>query len=80
MDKEAQPPTKDKPFEDSLTIRDVVSQAKDTKSKSKAEGARSEATYPEKNPLKDKAYNYRCRIFLCYFAVIFHFCGFCHRL
>ena len=25
MDKEAQPPTKDKPFEDSLSIRDVVS-------------------------------------------------------
>ena len=25
VDKEAQPPTKDKPFEDSLTIRDVVS-------------------------------------------------------
>ena len=55
MDKEAQPPTKDKPSEDSLAIRDVVSQAKDTKSKSKAEGARSEATDPEKNPLKDKA-------------------------
>ena len=55
MDKEAQPPTKDKPFEDSLTIRDVVSQAKDVESKSKTDGAHSEAADPKKDLLKDKA-------------------------
>ena len=55
VDKEAQPPTKDKPFEDSLTIKDVVSQAKNAESKSKAEGAHSEATDPKKDLLKDKA-------------------------
>ena len=43
VDKEAKPPAKDKPSEDSLTIRDVVSQAKDAEYKSKAEGAYSEA-------------------------------------
>ena len=52
--KEAQPPMKDKPSEDSLTIRDVVSQAKDTESKSKADGAHSEATDPKKYPFNDK--------------------------
>ena len=55
MDREAQPPTKDKPSEDSLRIRDVVSQAKDTESKSKTEGAYSKAVDPKKDPLKDKA-------------------------
>ena len=80
VDKEAQPPTKDKPSEDSLTIRDVVSQAKDAESKSKAEGAHSEAANPKKDPLKDKAQNSRCRIFFCYSVFVFHFCGFCHCL
>ena len=51
MGKEAQPPMKDKPSEDSLTIRDVVSQAKDSKSKSKANGVHSKATDPKKDPL-----------------------------
>ena len=55
MDKEAQPPTKDKPFEDSLTIRGVVSQAKVVESKSKADGAHFEVADPKKDPLKDKA-------------------------
>ena len=55
VDKEAQPPTKDKPSDDSLTIRDVVSQAKDVESKSKADGAHFEVTDPKKDPLKDKA-------------------------
>ena len=55
VDKEAQPPTKDKPSEGSLTIKDVVLQAKDAESKSKADGAHSEAADPKKNPLKDKA-------------------------
>ena len=35
VDEEAQPPTKDKSSEDTLTIRDVVSRAKDAESKSK---------------------------------------------
>ena len=55
MGKEAQPPMKDKPSEDSLTIRDVVSQAKDVESKSKADGVHSKATDPKKDPFKDKA-------------------------
>ena len=55
VDKVAQPPTKDKPSEDSLTIRDVVSQAKDAESKSKANGVHSEVVDPKKDPLKDKA-------------------------
>ena len=55
MDKEAQPPEKDKPSKDSLTIRDVVSQAKEAESKSKAKGACSEAADLEKNAAKDKA-------------------------
>ena len=55
MDKEAQPPTKDKPSEDSLTIRNVISQAKDTESKSKDEGAHPETANPMKGPPKDKA-------------------------
>ena len=55
MDREAQPPTKDKPSEDFLTIRDVDSQAKDAEFKSKAEGAHSEAADSKKDPPKDKA-------------------------
>ena len=46
---------KDKPSEDSLTIRDVVSQAKDVESKSKVDDVHSKATDPKKDPLKDKA-------------------------
>ena len=45
---------KDKPSKDLLTIRDVVSQAKDTESKSKANGAHSEATDPKKIPSKTR--------------------------
>ena len=55
MGKEAQPPMKDKPSKDSLTIRDVVSQAKDAESKSKSDGVHSKAVDPKKDPLKDKA-------------------------
>ena len=51
MGKEAQPPMKDKPFEDSLIIRDVVSQAKDLESKSKADGVHSKVADPKKDPL-----------------------------
>ena len=46
---------KDKPFKDSLTIRDVVSQAKDAEFKSKAGNVHSKAADPKKDPLKDKA-------------------------
>ena len=55
VDKEAQPPAKDKPSEDSFTIRDVILQAKDAESKSKAKGAHFEAADPKKDPPKDKA-------------------------
>ena len=55
VDKEAQPPIKDKPSKDSLTIRDVVSQAKDVEFKSKAKGAHSKVADYKKNPPKDKA-------------------------
>ena len=55
VDREAQPPTKDKPSEDSLMIRDVDSQAKDAEFKSKAEGATSKAVDSKKDPPKDKA-------------------------
>jgi len=44
--KEAQPPVKPNPSEDALTIRDVVSQAKDADAKSKAGDVHSEATDP----------------------------------
>ena len=46
---------KDNPSEDSLTIKDVVSWAKDAKSKSKANGAHFKAVDPKKDSLKDKA-------------------------
>ena len=55
VSKEALPPIMDKPSEDSLTIKDVVSQAKDAESKHKANGVHSEAADPEKDPSKDKA-------------------------
>ena len=54
VDKEAQQPAKDKPSEDSLTIRDVVSQAKEAESKSKTEGVCFEVADLEKNTAKDK--------------------------
>ena len=55
VDNEAQSPMKDKPSKDSLTIRDVVSQARDVESKSKADGTHFEVANPKKDPLKDKA-------------------------
>ena len=55
MDEEAQPPAKDKSSEDTLTIRDVVLQAKDVKSKSKAGDDCPENDDPVKGPIKDKA-------------------------
>ena len=54
VDGQAQQPAKDKPSEDSLTIKDVISQAKEAELKSKTEGACSEAADPEKNAAKDK--------------------------
>ena len=51
---QAQQLAKEKPSEDSFMIRDVVSQAKEAKSKSQTEGACSEAVDPEKNAAKDK--------------------------
>ena len=70
-DKEAQQPAKDKPSEDSLTIRDVVSQAKEAESKSRTEGACSEAANSGKDAAKDKVKISRCRIFFHYFIVVF---------
>ena len=55
MDKKAQPPIKDKPSENTLRIRDVISRAKGAESKSKAEGDHPETADPAKSPLKDKA-------------------------
>ena len=48
--KEAQPSVKAKHSEDTLTIRDVVSQAKDAKLKSKAGDSQSEKADPKKDP------------------------------
>ena len=55
MDAKAQPPAKDKSSEDALTIRDVVSRAKDAKSKSKVGDDRLETNDLVKSPIKDKA-------------------------
>ena len=55
MGKEAQPPMMDKPFRDSLTIRDVVSQAKDAEVKSKADDVHSKAADPKEDLQQDKA-------------------------
>ena len=55
VDKKAQPPIKDKPSENTLRIRDVISRAKGAESKSKAEGDHPETADPAKSPLKDKA-------------------------
>ena len=46
---EAQLPVKAKYSEDTLTIKDVVSQAKDVKLKSQAEGSQSEKADPQKD-------------------------------
>ena len=43
------------PFEDALTIRDVVSQAKDAGFKSQAEDSQSEKVDPKKDPPQEKA-------------------------
>ena len=55
MDEEAQPSAKDKSSEDALTIRDVVSRAKDAESKSKAGDDHPETDGVAKSPTKDKA-------------------------
>ena len=55
VDEEAQLLMKAKPSEDALTIRDVVSQAKDTKLKSQVEDSQSEMADPKKDPLSTKA-------------------------
>ena len=52
---EAQPLVKPNPSEDALTIKDVVSQAKDGKAKSKAGDVHSEAADPQENPPQAKA-------------------------
>ena len=54
-DEEAQPPAKDKSSEDALTIKDVVSWAKDAESKSKAGVDHPETDGVAKSPTKDKA-------------------------
>ena len=46
---------KAKHFENALTIRDVVSQAKDIELKSKAEDSQSETVDPKKDPPQAKA-------------------------
>ena len=55
VDEEAQPSAKDKSSEDALTIRDVVSWAKDAESKSKTGDDQPETDGPAKSPTKDKA-------------------------
>ena len=52
---EAQPPMKANPSDDALTIRDVVSQAKDAEAKSKANDVHFEAADPQKDPPQAKA-------------------------
>ena len=54
VDEEAQPSAKDKSSEDALTIRDVVSWAKDAESKSKTGDDHPETDGPAKSPTKDK--------------------------
>ena len=53
--KGAQSSMKAKPSEDALTIKDVVSQAKDAEAKSKAGDVHSEAANPKKDPPQAKA-------------------------
>ena len=50
-----QPPAKDKSLEDTLIIRDVVAQAKETVSEPKAGGDQPEAEVPAKSSAQDKA-------------------------
>ena len=49
--KEGLPPVNDAQSEDTLTIRDVVSQAKDAELKSKDGDSQSETADPKKDPL-----------------------------
>ena len=51
---EAQPPAKDKSPEDALTIRDVVTHAKDVEPKPTAGGDRPKAEGPAKSSTQDK--------------------------
>ena len=44
-----------KPFEDALTIKDVVAQAKDAELKSQAEDSQSKKADLKKDPLQAKA-------------------------
>jgi len=55
VDGEAHPPAKDKSSENALTIRDVVSCAKDAESKSTARDDQPEIDGVAKNPTRDKA-------------------------
>ena len=55
MVEEAQLAMKPNPVEDALTIRDVVSQAKDAEAKSKGDDVHSEATDPQEDPSHAKA-------------------------
>ena len=52
---EAQPPMKANPSDDALTIRDVVSQAKDAELKSQVRDSQSEKADPKKDPPQAKA-------------------------
>ena len=52
---EVQPPAKDKSPEDTLTIRDVVAQAKEAVSEPKAGGDQPEAEVLAKSSAQDKA-------------------------
>ena len=63
MGEEAQPSVKASPSEDALMIRDVVSQTKDVKAKSKADDVHFEAIDPQKDPSQAKAYDPRYRTF-----------------
>ncbi|KAL0016313.1 hypothetical protein SO802_003382 [Lithocarpus litseifolius] len=54
-DKEVQPSVKTKDSEDTLTIKDVVSKAKDAKPKSKAGDSQSKAVDPKKDLSSAKA-------------------------
>ena len=55
MGKESQPLMKANPFKGALTIRDVVSQAKDAGLKSQAEDSQPEKVDPKKDPPQEKA-------------------------
>ena len=87
--KEAQSPMKAKHSEDALTIKNVVSQAKDVEFKSKARDSQSETTDPKKDPPQAKAqlqkilfyflyYYYfnlsTCILFYFFVVVVFHHC------